>query len=165
VLSLVSIMSTTGNRWKGQPALRVYPFFVRRPPAGREAYVKRLLKLFRLIGSPGFERDERELREMLDLSFERSADPAGMARQLGAIVAVGDRTPDLGRIEAPTLVIHGTKDRMIRPSGGRATVRAIPGARLLSIPGMGHDLPRGVWPRIIDGIAANAALAREEQPA
>src|SRR4051794_8568894 len=158
--SLVSIMSTTGNRWKGQPALRVYPFFVRKPAVGREAYVERVTRLFKVVGSPGFPRDEAELREMLEMSFDRGSDPAGMARQLGAIVAAGDRTAAVRRITAPTLVVHGTKDKMVRVSGGRATARAIPGARLLLIPGMGHDLPRGAWPRIIDGIAQNAASAK-----
>src|SRR3954454_8647784 len=160
VRSLVSIMSTTGNRWKGQPALRVYPFLLRKPATDRETQISRVMKLFGLVGSPGFERDEAELREMLERGFERGSDPAGMARQLGAIVASGDRTAAVRRITAPTLVIHGTKDKMVRVSGGRATARAIPGARLLLIPGMGHDLPRGAWPRIIDGIAQNAASAK-----
>jgi pimeloyl-ACP methyl ester carboxylesterase len=80
-------------------------------------------------------------------------------RQLGAIVASGDRTKTLGKIQAPTLVIHGTVDKMIRPSGGKATARAIPGARLKMIEGMGHDLPRGVWPIILDAIAEHARAA------
>src|SRR3954466_6025990 len=160
VLSLVSIMSTTGNRWKGQPALRVFPFLLRPPARDRDVQISRVMKLFKVVGSPGFERDEAELREMLELSFERGSDPAGMARQLGAIVVSGDRTAAVRRISAPTLVIHGTKDKMVRVSGGRATAQAIPGARLLLIRGMGHDLPRGAWPRIIDGIAQNAAGAR-----
>ena len=160
VLSLVSIMSTTGNRWKGQPAPSVFPFFLRRPAPGREASIDRIVKLFRLVGSPGFPRDEAELREMLSASYDRGHDPAGPARQLAAIIASGDRTPDVRRIDAPTLVIHGTKDKMVRVSGGRATAKAIPGARLMLIDGMGHDLPRGAWPRIIDGIVENAGLAR-----
>src|SRR4051812_33070136 len=161
VLSLVSIMSTTGNRWKGQPALRVFPFLLRKPATDREIQISRVMKLFKVVGSPGFERDEAELREMLELSFERGSDPAGMARQLGAIVASGDRTAAVRRISAPTLVIHGTKDKMVRLSGGRATARAIPGARLMLVPGMGHDLPRGAWPQILDGIVRNAAQAAE----
>jgi pimeloyl-ACP methyl ester carboxylesterase len=80
-------------------------------------------------------------------------------RQLGAILASGDRTKMLGRIKAPTLVIHGTVDKMIRPSGGRATAKAIPGARLVMIEGMGHDLPRGAWPEIIDSISEHARAA------
>ncbi len=84
-------------------------------------------------------------------------------RQLAAIVASGNRTKDLARIKAPTLVIHGTKDKMIRVSGGKATARAIPGARLELIDGMGHDLPRGVWPRLIAGIEQTAARAADER--
>ena len=156
-LTLVSIMSTTGNRWKGQPALRAYPFFVAKPPRSKEEYVERLVKLFGVVGSPGFERDEDELREMAAQSWDRGPSPAGLGRQLAAIIAGGDRTPDLRRITAPTLVIHGTRDRLVRKSGGRATARAIPGAKLRLIKGMGHDLPRGAWPRIIDAIAENAA--------
>ena len=98
---------------------------------------------------------------MAGLAWDRDSSRTGTARQLAAIIASGDRTPDLRRITAPTLVIHGTHDRMVRPSGGRATARAIPGARLMLIRGMGHDLPRAVWPRLIDAIADNAARADE----
>ncbi|MDX6668389.1 MAG: hypothetical protein QOK04_1769 [Solirubrobacteraceae bacterium] len=164
VLSLVSIMSSTGSRWSGQPAMRVFPYFLRRPAAGREAFVERIVKLFRVVGSPGFERDEQALREMAELSFERGDDAAGTGRQLAAILASGNRVADLRRIKAPTVVIHGTADRLVRPSGGRATARAIPGARLMLIEGMGHDLPRGAWPQIIGAIAENAAGATREDP-
>jgi len=98
-------------------------------------------------------------------SWDRGRNPAGVARQLAAIIASGDRTPLLKTIRVPTLVIHGTADRLVAPSGGRATARAIPGARLLLIPGMGHDLPRGAWPQIIDGIVKNATLAEGEKRA
>jgi pimeloyl-ACP methyl ester carboxylesterase len=167
VASLVSIMSTTGNRFKGQPAFRVYPALLARPPRTKEESVERITRLFKVIGSPAFEHDELELREMVTLSWDRGPSPAGPGRQLAAIIASGDRTPDVRRISAPTLVIHGTKDRLVRPSGGRATARAIPGARLLMIHGMGHDLPRGAWPRLLDAITENAARAADpsEQPA
>ena len=91
--------------------------------------------------------------------YDRGLDPAGTARQLAAIIASGNRTAELRRITAPDLVIHGTADRLVRPSGGRATARAIPGARLLKIEGMGHDLPRAAWPRLIDAIVENAQRA------
>jgi pimeloyl-ACP methyl ester carboxylesterase len=165
--SLVSIMSSTGSRWSGQPAPRILPVFLQKPASGKEAYVERIVKLFALVGSPGFERDDDELRELASTSWDRGVDPAGLNRQLGAIIASGHRAQDLKRIRVPTLVIHGKSDRLIRPSGGRATARAIPGARLDLIDGMGHDLPRGVWPRIVDGIEQNAARAAqpEAQPA
>ncbi|TML99913.1 MAG: alpha/beta hydrolase [Actinobacteria bacterium] len=159
-LSLASIMSTTGSRWKGQPALRVYPFFVAKPPRTKEQYVESLVKLFRVVGSPGFERDDEELREMAALSWDRGPSPAGLGRQLAAIISAGDRTLDVGRITAPTVVIHGRRDRLVRKSGGKATARAIPGAKLVLIKGMGHDLPRGAWPQIIDAITRNAADAK-----
>ena len=161
VSSLVSIMSTTGNRFKGQPAFRVYPTFLARPPRTKEDSVERIARLFKMIGSPGFERDEEELRAMAALAWDRDSSRTGTARQLAAIIASGDRTPDVRRITAPTLVIHGAKDLLVRPSGGRATARAIPGARLLMIDGMGHDLPRGAWPRIVEGMVENAARADE----
>jgi pimeloyl-ACP methyl ester carboxylesterase len=167
VRSLVSIMSSTGSRWSGQPAPRVLPLLLQKPAASRDEYVDRITKAFALIGSPGFERDDHELRELAGLSWDRGVDPAGFARQLGAVIASGHRAKDLKRIRVPTLVIHGKADRLIRPSGGRATARAIPNARLDLIDGMGHDLPRGVWPRIIDGIEQNAARAADPvaQPA
>ena len=160
VLSLISIMSSTGSRLSGQPAPRILPVFLQRPATSKEAYQDRLVKLFALIGSPDFERDPEELREMAGLAWDRGVDPAGFARQLGAILASGHRVEDLRRIQAPTLVMHGKADRLVRPSGGRATARAIPGAQLELIDGMGHDLPRGVWPRILDGIERTAARAQ-----
>jgi pimeloyl-ACP methyl ester carboxylesterase len=159
VLSLASIMSNTGHLWKGVPGLRIYPVFMRRPAADRDAAIASSVATFRLIGSPGFQRDEDELRRTLELSYERGYNPAGTARQLAAILAAGDRTAQLRRITAPTVVIHGTRDRMVMPSGGRETAKAIPGARLVMIEGMGHDLPRGAWDRIIDAIVSNIERA------
>ena len=165
VRSFVSIMSTTGSRFVGQPAAAIYPFFLKPMPRSKDEYLERGLKLWSVIGSPGFPRDEDEIRELLERSYERGLSPAGTMRQLAAIVASGNRTKDLARIKAPTLVIHGTKDKMIRVSGGKATARAIPGAELELIDGMGHDMPRAVWPRLLDGIERTAARAGEPEPA
>jgi pimeloyl-ACP methyl ester carboxylesterase len=159
VLSLASIMSNTGHRWKGMPGLRVYPMFMRRPADNREGAVESTISTFRLIGSPGFPFQEDEVRRIAQLSYERGYNPAGTARQLAAILAAGDRTPELRRITAPTVVIHGTRDRMVRPSGGRETAKAIRGSRLVEIEGMGHDLPQGVWGRIIDAVVSNIERA------
>jgi len=159
VLSLVSIMSTTGHRWKGQPALRAYPVLLAKPPRSEEEAVERTLETFRVIGSPGFPRDEDELRAVARLRWRRRGSGSGPGRQLAAILAAGDRTTDVARIRAPTLVVHGTHDRLVRPSGGKATAAAIDGARLLMVEGMGHDLPRGAWPQIVDAMVENAARA------
>jgi pimeloyl-ACP methyl ester carboxylesterase len=159
VRSLVSIMSNTGHRFSGQPALRLYPMFLRRPARERAAYIEHMAGVFKAIGSTAMPRDEDELRALAATSYDRGNDPAGPARQLGAIIAAGDRTAEVRRIAVPTLVIHGTADPLVSPSGGRATARAIEGSRLMMIDGMGHDLPRAVWPRLIDAIADHAHAA------
>ena len=159
VRSLTSMMSNTGARFSGQPALRTYPVLLGSSPSDRDGFVERGLKTWTTIGSPGFERDEVELRAMIELSFDRGASPAGTARQLGAIVASGDRRRELRAVQAPTLVIHGEADKLVSPSGGRATAKAIDGARLITIPGMGHDLPKDAWPQIIGAIAQHAHTA------
>jgi pimeloyl-ACP methyl ester carboxylesterase len=159
VRSLVSIMSNTGALSNGQPALRMYPFFLRRPSVGRDEYVAHFTRLFAAIGSRGLPRDPDEIRELAALSYDRDHDPASAGRQLAAIIASGDRTAELGRITAPTLVVHGTADPLVRPSGGRATARAITGSRLMRVEGMGHDLPRAKWTELIDAIAENAVRA------
>jgi pimeloyl-ACP methyl ester carboxylesterase len=159
VLSLVSMLSNTGARWSGQPSPRLYHVLLKNPPRDREGYQRHAVWVFSKIGSPGFERDDEDLRRIAGMSFDRGINPAGTARQLAAIIHSGDRTPLLRTIKAPTLVIHGTKDRLVPASGGRATARAIPGARLLLIEGMGHDIPRVLWPRMLDAIEQNAARA------
>jgi pimeloyl-ACP methyl ester carboxylesterase len=159
VRSLVSVMSSTGSRTSGQPSLRLLRLLLRRPPAERDAFVARMLQIFRVSGSARPASEVSELRAMLELSFDRGMSPEGIRRQLGAIFLAGDRTAALGAITAPTLVIHGTADRLIAPSGGRATARAIPGARLMLIAGMGHDLPRATWPRILHAITDHARRA------
>ena len=159
VRSLVSIMSNTGSHRSGQPSLRVYPMFLRRPPRGREAFIAHMERLFAMIGSPGLPQDTEDLRAVATASYDRDHDPEGPGRQLAAIIASGNRTAELRRITAPTLVIHGTADRLVSPSGGRATARAIRGAELMTIEGMGHDLPRAAWPELIDAIAAHALRA------
>ncbi len=159
VLSLASIMSTTGDPAVGQPHPEALPALLARPPADLQEYAEFVVGAFRIIGSPGFEADEEKLRERARASFERGYYPDGTARQLLAILASGDRTEALRRLDVPTVVIHGTHDILIDVSGGEATAAAIPRARLELIPGMGHDLPRQLWPRFVDLIAENAARA------
>jgi pimeloyl-ACP methyl ester carboxylesterase len=160
VLSLVSIMSMTGNPMVGQPHPEALPALLARPPDDREGFVEFVVRAWRVIGSPGFERDEAELRALAAASFDRGIHPDGTARQLVAVLASGDRTEALRRLDVPTVVIHGTDDPLIDVSGGKATAEAIPGAELVLIEGMGHDLPRALWPRFVDLIVANAERAR-----
>jgi pimeloyl-ACP methyl ester carboxylesterase len=159
VHSLVSIMSTTGAGRVGRPALPVLAFLLKSPATERDEAVERVVKLLGVVGSPGFERDVAATREMASASFDRSSDRRGAGRQLAAIMASGNREAALRKITAPTLVIHGTDDKMVDVSGGRATARVIPGARLELIPGMGHDFPRGVWKQIVGLVTAHADAA------
>jgi pimeloyl-ACP methyl ester carboxylesterase len=154
VKSLTSIMSTPGGRRYGLPAPRALRALLRKPPATREEAGESMVQLFRVIGSPGFFRDETILRDIGERSFDRGPSPAGMARQLGAVMASGSRARALRYVDAPALVIHGTEDPLIRPLAGRATARAIPGARLEMIAGMGHDIAGGIWPILVDRVAA-----------
>ena len=159
VRSLVSIMSNTGNRWRGQPALGIYRFLLRQAPEDRAGFIEHIARIYQAIGSRGLPQDDDIVRDIAARSYDRAHDPTAPGRQLGAIILSGDRTGQLRRITAPTLVIHGTTDRMVRKSGGKATARAIPGARLEMIEGMGHDLPRAAWPRLIELISAHARAA------
>ena len=161
VRSLVSIMSTTGSRWKGQPALRSFRYLFKPAPADRDAYIERMVRVFTVVGSPGFPRNLDRIRDVAARSYDRGHDPAGNGRQLAAIIASGDRTAQLRAIRAPTLVIHGSEDRLVSHSGGVATARAIPGARLMTVQGMGHDLPEGAWPQLLDAISAHTVQADE----
>jgi len=162
VLSLASIMSTTGGRLVGQPKMAVIPLFLSKPSGGKEEYIERAVKLFRAIGSKRLF-DEEYVREGAALSWDRGVNVAGTGRQLAAITADGNRTKRLARVKAPTLVIHGNDDRLIAPSGGKATAKAIKGARLMTVDDMGHDLPRPVWPKLIDAIVENAKRAAETE--
>lgn len=159
VRSLTSIMSTTGSRVKGQLALPMLRLLLKQAPREREAWLDYVTGVFETIGSPGLPRDTDAVREVAARSYDRGTNPAGTGRQLGAVLRSGDRTRELRRIAAPTLVFHGSGDKLIRPSGGKATAKAIPGARLTVIDGMGHDLPRAVWPQIIGAIAEQARAA------
>jgi pimeloyl-ACP methyl ester carboxylesterase len=154
VASLTSIMSTTGDRRVGDATPAAVQVLMAPPAQTRDAVIERALAGWRVIGSPGFPRDEDELRERAGRAFDRAHDPPGVGRQFAAILASGDRTAGLRALRTPTLVIHGREDPLVRLSGGEATASAIPGAELVVIDGMGHDLPRPVWPRIFEPIAA-----------
>jgi pimeloyl-ACP methyl ester carboxylesterase len=159
VRSLTSIMSTTGSRRVGQPAPRVYRRFLSPRPTETEAAIQSAVEFFSFVGSPPPAQDLDGIRAMITTSMERDPDRFGAARQLAAILASGNRTAELHGISAPTIVIHGDKDKLINRSGGKATARAISGAKSVTIHGMGHDLPRVFWDQIIDAIADNAHAA------
>jgi pimeloyl-ACP methyl ester carboxylesterase len=154
VRSLTSMMSTTGNLQVGQPSPEVLRELFSGPPAiTRDEAIEQRLRAGRVVGSPGYPADETEAAGRAGRAWDRSHDPAGMARQAIASVASGDRTERLRGLDVPALVIHGLADRMCDVSGGRATAEAIPGAELVLIEGMGHDLAPGLRSRLAECIA------------
>ncbi len=164
VISLTSIMSTTGDPNVGQPLPQAIPALVGPSPSDREGYVEFNVQVFKTIGSPAYPPEEEWLRRMAGASYDRCHYPVGFMRQLLGIIASPDRTAALASVRVPTLVIHGKADPLITVSGGEATARAVPGAKLIEIEGMGHDLPRELWPKFVDAIAENAARARAAAP-
>ncbi|MGB7796618.1 MAG: alpha/beta hydrolase [Pseudonocardiaceae bacterium] len=160
VHSLTSIMSTPeigiGSATPATLAALPAP-----PPTSRAEALEQTVGIFKIIGSPGYPQDEAWVRELAGQSYDRGFDPAGMARQQLAIYASGDRTAALAHVTTPALVVHGQADPLIQLSGGQATAAALPDAELLVLPGMGHDLPRGIWPRLVAAISrlANRAEA------
>jgi pimeloyl-ACP methyl ester carboxylesterase len=165
VLSLTSMMSTTGNRRLGMPRLRAFGTLFARPPRSREGYAEQAVKTFKVIGSPAYPMDEERFRMMALAAYDRCFYPPGVARQMHAVTSSGNRTKQLRELRLPALVIHGDSDPLIRTAAGRATARAIPDARLRIIEGMGHDLPPQVWPTLVEEIDANAGRAGVPQRA
>lgn len=159
VRSLTSIMSSTGSRRAGQPKPHVLPLLLRPAPRDREAFVAHQLAVLTAIGAPGDVLDTPEGRAFVSGSYDRDPDARGTGRQLAAILASGDRTKRLAAVTAPTLVVHGEADPLVTPSGGKATARAIPGARLMLVPDMGHGLPERLWPQLVAAIADHVADA------
>jgi pimeloyl-ACP methyl ester carboxylesterase len=159
VRSLTSIMSTTGDPEVGQPTREALGAVLAPRPKDREGAIDRVVSNYRIIGSPGYEMDEAALRERAALAYDRSNDPDGVLRQLAAVWLSGDRTERLRELDAPTLVLHGREDPLATLSGGTATAEAISGSELVVFDGMGHDLPRPLWPEIIDRISSLVSRA------
>ena len=157
VRSLTSIMSTTGNPRVGRPKTSVLLRAGKLTRGSKETFPERQAALFKLFS--GSLYDELEIREVAKLSVERNFTPDGTARQMAAIMASPDRTPLLKKLNVPTLVVHGLEDGLVQPSGGYATTKAIPGARLLAFPDMGHNLPQARIPEILDEIKRNTLRA------
>jgi pimeloyl-ACP methyl ester carboxylesterase len=156
VRSLCSIMSTTGAPAVGQPTPEAAAALTTPPAADREAALERGLRAWRVLESPAYPKTDEQLRATVGAAYDRANRPA---RQLGAILCSPDRTERLRALRVPAQVIHGEADPLIDASGGRATAEAIPDARLLLIPGMGHDLPEELWDSIVAAIADNARRA------
>jgi pimeloyl-ACP methyl ester carboxylesterase len=155
--SLCSIMSTTGDRSVGQPQPEAMGALMAPPATTRDEAIANSLASGRILSPVHF--DEAKTAKRAGESFDRNFYPKGMARQLVAIMASADRTEALGKVSAPTLVIHGAVDPLVTVSGGEATAKAVPGADLVIFEDMGHDLPEPRLPEIVAAIAANARKA------
>ena len=154
VRSLTSIMSTPSRRSGRRVGRRSgCCYFHSRPTMRRPPNA---LRVYRVIGSPGYPLDERRVADVARRSFARGNNPAGVARQYAAIVVSPDRSPGLRKLKVPTLVLHGAEDPLIQVDGGRATAGAVPGARFVVFPGMGHDLPQQLWPQLVREIVTHA---------
>jgi pimeloyl-ACP methyl ester carboxylesterase len=163
VRSLTSIMSTTGNPKVPPPTRQASAMLMAPPPKTKEEFLIRFAQTWKVLRVGHFPLDEAKDRERALRVFERGLNPAGVGRQLRAILASGSRKERLRAVKAPTLVIHGTVDPLVRPEGGKDTAASIPGARLMMVEGMGHAIPIPMWPEIIDAIdqhAHQAAKAR-----
>jgi len=156
VASLTSVMSTTGDPDVGAPTSEAMSTVMAPPATTRRGYQDAVVHHSHVWGSPGLF-DEERLRETAGRAWDRGYNPAGTARQVLAILSSGSRSADLARLSVPTLVIHGTADTLVQPSGGERTAEVIPDAKLLVIEGMGHDLAPPLWPQIVDAVTGHAA--------
>jgi pimeloyl-ACP methyl ester carboxylesterase len=159
VRSLTSMMSSTGKRSVGWQHPRLFPALLRPLRPGREAYAESGVAMWRLIGSPGYPRTDEDTRQVAYETFDRGICPSGTLRQMMAVLTQPDRSTRLREVRVPTLVVHGLADKMVHVSGGRATAAAIPGAELLLVDGMGHDLPPELFRTLVEAIHRTASRA------
>ncbi len=157
--SLTSIMSSTGKRTVGWQHPVLLPNLLANRGAGREAYVKASAATWKMIGSPAYPLDHERVVARAEETYDRGVSTSGVMRQMLAVVAQPNRGSRLHGVHVPTLVIHGLADRMVHVSGGRATAAAIPGAELLLIDGMGHDMPEGLFDTFVTAIRRTADRA------
>jgi pimeloyl-ACP methyl ester carboxylesterase len=158
VLSLTSLMSTTGNAGVGQIHPATAAAILGGPPVrDRQDMVDRALRTFGVVGSPAYPTAPADVAARAGRAYDRGYDEAGVARTAVASIASGDRTAQLQTLDVPTLVVHGLADTMADPSGGRATAAAVPGAELLLVDGMGHDLAPGLWDLLADRVSSVVA--------
>jgi pimeloyl-ACP methyl ester carboxylesterase len=162
-LTLTSIMSTTGNPALPRATPEAMAVLTNRPPSPTEdeaAFLTHSVAAARVTGSPGYPAEEAALRERILADVKRAYNPTGFSRQMAAITATGDRREKLKHITAPTLVIHGEADPLVPLAGGQDTATSIPGAELLTLPGMGHDLPLALYDTLIDAIVGATRRAK-----
>jgi pimeloyl-ACP methyl ester carboxylesterase len=152
VRSLTSIMSTTGKRSVGWQHPSLLPSLLMSRGPGREAYVATNVAVWKMIGSPSYPQDHERIVDRAEETFDRGVSRSGVMRQMMAVLTQPNRAKRLREITVPTLVIHGVADKMVHASGGRATAAAIPGAELLLIDGMGHDLPPALFSTFVDAV-------------
>lgn len=157
VRTLTSIMSTTGRPGLPGPTPEAQAVLLSPPPADRAGFVENSVRTWRVISGPGFPFDEEMIRDRAGRAWDRGASPAGTARQFAAILASGGRHEQLAGLRLPTLVIHGDLDPLVPIEGGRDTAACVPGAEMLVVPGMGHALPREVWPTVLAAIERHTA--------
>lgn len=156
VRSLTSIMSTTGARLASLPSPKALKALLGPRATTVEEAEAYLVHFMHAVGGPAFPHDDDRIRQLARDSWQRGTNPAGFLRQFAAILASGDRTPRLRQLQVPTLVLHGTADPLVPLRGGRATARAVPGARLRLIEGWGHGMPPGVWDTLVHEISSHA---------
>ncbi|HVM28308.1 MAG TPA: alpha/beta hydrolase [Mycobacteriales bacterium] len=162
--SLTLFMTSTGSRLVGQVDPKLAKRLLQgRKVSNREEAMDSVVETFRVIGSKGYALDEEHLRDLAGRSYDRGYDRGGYLRQLAAATTQQNRTDQLKHLDVPTLVIHGLHDRLVRPSGGLAVAKAVPGARFVGYSGMGHDLPRPLWGAFADEITALARQADSGQ--
>ncbi len=154
-ITLTSIMSTTGAADVGQPTPEAIASLMTPPATTRDEAIETGVDGWRIISSVGYPFEEEDIRRRTGEAYDRAYHPVGTNRQLAAILASGDRTEALRSVTAPTLVLHGEADPLVTPTGGEATAAAVPGARHLTYPGMGHDLPRPLWNELVQEITGH----------
>ena len=161
LLTMTSIMSTTGDTWLPNASLKMRLRLLKRSPVEKHAYEEHIVSLFKLLNVTAYPFDEARYRRLAANVFKRGIHPKGIARQLAAVIASGSRKEKLGALKTPALVIHGDADPLIPVAHGQAAVDAIPEAKLHIVRGMGHTMPEAAWPEIIDTIVRHAGGAME----
>lgn len=163
VLTLTSIMSTTGEPGVGAPSAEAFAALVAPSPSTREEAQDRRVARARIWASPA-HIDEARLRRLAGAAWDRDHDVTGPSRQMAAVVASDSRAEGLAALDVPTLVVHGTADPLVHLSGGERTAELVPDAKLLIVEGMGHDLPPALWPEVVDAVTAHAAAHPPTRP-